>query len=132
LYYTVLVLEFQEKKKVKRLMFSKVTLVILVVIAGVLINAVWSVYKKREITKENLNKTRLNLEGLEQRQNNLSVEIGRLKTEAGIEEEIREKYGLVKPGEEVITIVHKSDGLSTSSLGSDSKGFWQKVLDWLK
>jgi cell division protein FtsB len=92
---------------------------------------VWEVYEKECLTKENLTKTANSLKGLQVREKMLSSGINKLETDNGIEQEIREKYGLVKPGEEVIIVVDKGD--STSSLPISSRtGFWQKVKDWLK
>ncbi len=80
---------------------------------------------------DNLSKTAASLEGLQVRDKMLSAEIERLKTETGVEQEIREKYNLVKEGEEVIMVVDKE---LDDNLGSKSTpiGFWQKVLDWLR
>jgi len=124
-------LEFQEKRKIKRLVYSKITLVILIILIILMFKMVWEVYEKECLTKENLTKTSNSLKGLQVREKMLSSGIDKLETDTGIEQEIREKYGLVKPGEEVIIVVDKGD--STSSLPISSRtGFWQKVKDWLK
>lgn len=131
MYYTVLVLEFQEKRKVKRLIYSKITLLILAVIVLLLLKSVWGVYEKARVTRDNLNRVAEDLANLESREAKLSAEIDHLKTEGGAEEEIRAKYGLVKPGEEVIVVVKKNDNDDSASVSS-SPSFWQKILDWLK
>jgi cell division protein FtsB len=125
------VLEFQEKRKVKRLIYSRLTLVILLIILVLMLRSVWGVYEKAQLTKENLNKTTNDLAGLKEREQILSAEIEQLKTNSGVEKEIREKYGLVKPGEEVIVIVNKNDDLISDS-DLDDLSFWQKILKWLQ
>jgi cell division protein FtsB len=123
-------LEFQEKRKIKRLIYSKLTLVVLIIIIALLLNAVWGVYQKQSLAKDNLNKTAAVFEGLQAREKMLSSEIESLKTEVGVEAEIREKYGLVKPGEEVIVVVDKeTDSGSSTPASTDSSGFWQDVLN---
>ena len=124
-------LEFQEKRKLRRFIYSKITLIILIVVIGFVIKAVWGVYEKQSLTKDNLEKISINLDSLQAREKMLSSEIERLKTEEGIEEEVREKYGLVKPGEEVIVVVNSDE---TESLNSDlSKiSFWQKIVNWFR
>lgn len=112
-------------------MYSKITLVALVIVIIFLTNAVWGVYKKQDLTKDNLAKTAANLESLQAREKMLSSEIDRLKTEGGTEAEIREKYGLVKPGEEVIVLVEKDDSMD-SGVVSSNISFWRKVKDWFK
>ena len=131
MYYTVSIMEFQEKRKVKRILYSKVTLVILAIVIVVLVNSVWGVYKKRALSKENLEKTQASLEILQAREKLLSAEIERLKSATGVEEEIREKFGLVKPGEEVIIIVDNDSQVSTST-STRNRSFWQKMIEWFK
>lgn len=124
-------MEFQEKRKLKSFMYSRVTILLLIVVIVWLAGSVWSVYKKQDMTKDNLSKVAASLEALQVRERMLSSEIEKLKTESGVEQEIREKYNLVKEGEEVIVVVNK-EADSDSQLGSTQIGFWQKVLDWLK
>ena len=124
-------LEFQEKRKLRRFLYSKIALVLLVILIALVLNGVWNIYKKQDLTKDNLAKTASSLESLQVREKMLSSQVERMKTPEGTEEEIREKYGLVKPGEEVIVVVDSSttvsDGTSTAS-----PGFWQKVVNWLQ
>ena len=124
-------LEFQEKRKIKRFFYSKVTLIFLIILIFLLLKMVWSVYEKQALTKDNLAKTAASFEGLQAREKMLSSSIDKLKTDSGIEQEIREKYGLVKPGEEVIVIVDGEDSTSSEPVSSEIS-FWQKVKDWLK
>ena len=124
-------LEFQEKRKVKRFMYSRITLVILLVIILLLLKSVWNVYEKESLTRDNLDKTASDLQGLKDREQMLSTEIDRLKTTSGTEAEIREKYGLVKPGEEVIVIVDKNSS-STDDISPIEPSFWQKIVNWLQ
>ena len=83
------------------------------------------------VTKENLSKTAASLESLQVREKMLSSEIEKLKTAGGTEAEIREKYGLVRPGEEVIVIVDK-DGDTDFDQATTSGGFWDKVRGWFQ
>ena len=57
---------------------------------------------------------------LEVEKEKLSSDIARLKTEAGVEENIREKFGLAKEGEALIVVVddkNKNDGADEDSGG---------------
>jgi cell division protein FtsB len=124
-------MEFQEKRKLKRVLYSKVVLIILLLLILFGLKQVLDIYTKQRLTRDNLAKTATVYDGLQAREKMLSSEIDRLKTQAGTEEEIREKYGLVKPGEEVLTVV---DGDDNSGLDSPSTpiSFWQRVIDWMK
>lgn len=124
-------LEFQEKRKVKRLLYSKVTLFFLIIFIILLLNGIWKVYKKQSTSDNNLAKTSAIFNNLQTREKILSSEIERLKTENGTEEEIREKYGLVKPGEEVIIVVDNGEN-TDSNLTPSTVGFWEKIKNWFK
>ncbi len=123
-------LEFQQKAKLKRFIYSKFTLVIFLVLILLLSNAVWKVYQKQAWAKDNLRKTAASLEALRAREKMLSSKIERLETADGVEEEIREKYGLVKPDEEVITIV--DEAATDSAPVSPSVSFWSRIAKWFK
>jgi cell division protein FtsB len=124
-------LEFQEKRKLKNLLYSKITLVILLILIAVAVNAVWGIYQKQRMAKANLAQTATTFDGLQAREKMLSSGIEKLKTEAGKEEEIREKYGLVKPGEEVIVVVN-DDGDNDSDQDLTQDSYWQKIKNWFK
>lgn len=106
-------------------------MIILLVIILALLKAVWGVYQKQAMTKSNLSKAEASLESLQIRERMISSEIERLKTESGREEEIREKYGLIKEGEEMIVVVDDNNS-NNSGPASTPISFWQKVLDWLQ
>jgi cell division protein FtsB len=106
-------------------------LVVLIFIIIWSFTALWKVYQKKRLTEINLDKTVGIYDGLRAREKMLSAEIEKLKTVEGQEEEIREKYGLVKPSEEVIVVVDKDDITNTNSNHSDVS-FWHKIKDWFK
>jgi cell division protein FtsB len=124
-------LEFQEKRRVKKFFYSRVTLAILIIVVLYSVSAVWKVYQKQDMTKDNLAKTAASLASLQAREKMLSSEVERLKTEAGREAEIREKFGLVKPGEEVIVVVDKDDSRGQGTT-TPTVGFWGKVMNWFR
>lgn len=123
-------LEFQQKRKIRRVVYSRITIFILLLILLLILNGVWSVYQKQQYTKDNLDKVSSDLKNLKARESNLSKEIDWLKTSGGAEAEIREKFGLIKPGEEVITIVDQDEQVTDSA--EAGRTFWQKVWNWLQ
>lgn len=125
-------LEFQEKRKLRRFLYSRITLIIIIILIGLTLKAVLGVYEKQKESADNLSKVEANYEDLQVREKMLSSEIERLKTAGGTEEEIRLKYGLVKPGEEVITVVDSSSTGPDDSTGGADEGFWQKFENLFK
>jgi cell division protein FtsB len=122
-------MDFHEKRKFKRYLYSKFTLVVLLGILVLLVPGVWNMFQKEEETRANLNEQELILEELKQREANLRAEIERLSSERGVEEELRSKFEIGKEGEEAIVIVNPSEDESTAAGKAQKKSFWQKLLD---
>jgi cell division protein FtsB len=98
--------EYKQKKKIKKRIFSKVSVVILLILFVLLVRATWSVYIKSAESAANLARVNKSLTEAEKRQVALKKETERLKTEQGIEKEIRHKFQVSKEGEKVIVIVN--------------------------
>ena len=67
------------------------------------------------------------LSSLEQRDKELSSRIDRLKTDRGLEEEIRKKFNVAKDGEGVVIIVPKSSTSSDENDDDGKFGFWNRL-----
>lgn len=105
----------------------------LVVIAGFLLVSNWRIYQR---LRESLNHNQVaetNLKELGNRENELKNKVSSLQTENGLDKEIRERFPVAKPGEEVIMIV-KDNNKTASDTGSvvNSRGRWSKFLEWIK
>ena len=96
---------FYERRKIRQRLYSWPSLLVLIVASAFLMNGVWGVFQKERQTSINKSQRLAHLEELEIRENSLKEEIDRLNTERGIEEEIRQEFGVAKEGEEVIVIV---------------------------
>jgi cell division protein FtsB len=70
-----------------------------------------------------------NIETLRKREDTLTTDINKLKTEDGIEETIRDKYQVVKEGEKMVTIVdeEKKNNVEVEAPVEDSS-----FLGWIK
>jgi hypothetical protein len=69
------------------------------------------------------------LQSLQARQASLDRSIAALKTDSGMEKELREKFGVVKDGEKLIMLVDQPD-TGTDSKKVSEKGFWQGLVDF--
>ena len=121
--------DFYEKRKFKRLLYSKVTLIALGLLVIWLFFNVFSMYKKERDTRLRRIEQRGVLDELEGREESLREEIERLSTERGIEEEVRSKFEVGKEGEKVIIIVDNPEGEDVDKRDT-KKTFWQKVFGW--
>lgn len=123
-------LEFQEKKKLRNILYSKVTLLALFVVLIFIARATLSVYYKQKASGENLAKAKEEVAELEKREKTLNFEIERLKTEKGTEEEIRKKFMVGKVGEQVIVIVDDDKASKDGTVdGGNKKSLFSKFLD---
>ena len=123
--------DYQQKKKIRKVIYSKITLVILFIFIIILIKANYGIFKKERLSNENYNIVKDDFDSLKNRKSILESEIQRMKTEEGIEEEIRSKFDVSKPGEVVVNII--DDNKSTTTNNKDGKvGFWSKVIGWFK
>ena len=99
--------DFYEKRKIKQRLYSWPSLIFLIIVSIFLTHGVWGVFQKEHQTSL-IRKQRLShLEELKTREDVLVKEINRLNTDRGIEEEIRQKFEVARPGEEVIVIVEQ-------------------------
>jgi cell division protein FtsB len=67
---------------------------------------------------------------LQNRQAALLKSIGELKTSRGIEAEVREKFSVVKLGEEVIVVVDGAENSDDSSDSGVNQSFWSRIAGW--
>ncbi len=119
--------EFQNKKRYKKIFSSKISIVILVVLVGFFGRATYDVYKKERESASYVAVAETQLKKMTDRQETLNAEISRLQTQEGIEEEIRTKYNVSKPGENVLVIVDKDKPATTTPV---EKTWWQNFLEW--
>lgn len=120
--------DFQEKRKLKQFLYSKVTLIILAIVVLLLLNSVWNVFLKERETNETRKKLEREFLELKERETLLREEIERLSAPRGVEEEIRSKFEVSKEGEDVMVIIdpRRKDNANTDD---SKKGFWSRLLN---
>jgi cell division protein FtsB len=123
--------DFQQKKKIRKVIYSRITIFVLFVVIIFLFKAVYYIAIKQRISSEDTALVEKDYKSLEMRQNMLKSGIDKLNTKEGIEGEIRGKYSVAKPGETVVVIINSTSSVSTSSDNS-SKNIWQKFIGLFK
>lgn len=116
--------EYQTKKKIKRRIFSKISIGFLAIMLFFLIKATYNVYQKNVESQANLARVNSSLEETEQRYESLKKENERLGTNEGVEEEIRHKFQVSKEGEKVIVVI---DDESQKATTSPPTTFWARL-----
>jgi cell division protein FtsB len=123
--------EFQERRKLRKIIFSRFAFVLLAVILVFLAYSTIKIYLRSRQAKGVNEMVKKEVEDLRNRKSELEASVKRLETETGIEEEIRSKFPVQKPGEKTVMIVEgesKGDNLTANS----PSGFFQKIWGFIK
>src|ERR1035437_9249430 len=119
---------FQQKKGLKYYMRSKPVLILLAIIVVLFAWKVIGLTIKLQETYKNKNIEQTKISDLESRKEKLTSDINKLNTDKGKEEIIRENFGLVKEGENVIVIVDDKNQTATPPQLQNSFFSWFKNL----
>lgn len=124
-------LDFKKKRRIKEILYSRITIIFLVVVFIFFANSTWDIYKKSRFASENRTIAENNLDKIKKRENILVYKINKLNTKRGVEEEIRNKFGFVKKGEDVVVVVtpNKKDKNDSIKSVSFAERWWRKLLD---
>ena len=117
-------LDIQQKRKARSIAYHPVTLVILGILVLIFAHSTWEVYQKKRDSEELRNISAGNLSDLQARDAELKANIANLETQNGVEEEIRSKFNVAKPGENMVVVV---DNNSPTTSMATSTGFWQNL-----
>ncbi len=124
-----IMLDFQQKRKLRSIAYSWVTVCILCIVSILALRSVWVVYTKYRESNTLRMQSYARLQELESRERELSDRIQRLDTDQGVEAEIRSKFDVAKKGEQVIVIV--DDTVSTSTPPA-SHSIWSWIVNIFK
>ena len=119
--------EFKDKRKRKEKLYSIWSILALFVILLFLVRSVWNIYQKEKESANLDSDSRVKFNSLSAQADQLAANINKLSTDAGIDEELRLKYGVVKPGEEMIVVVPEDVTTPTST-----QSVYLKIFDKIK
>lgn len=123
--------EFQERqqmqRKIRRRIYSKTTLFILLFLIILIGRGVIGVYAKERESKADLHRVEVQRNQLAARAANVQESGERLKTPEGLEAEIRSKFDVAKEGEGVIVIVDKTIHVPEPEEKGMVEKFWDSV-----
>ncbi|MFT5179593.1 MAG: cell division protein FtsB [Candidatus Paceibacteria bacterium] len=122
---------FRKKNNITKKMYSIPVIILLVLILVLIIRGTWGVYQRASISSDKLAVAQVNVGNLNERQEKISGKIEKLNTSTGIEEEIREKFNVVKEGEEMIVVINKNSDRDLD-LNGNKGSIWSKFFPWIK
>jgi uncharacterized protein YpmB len=119
--------EFQERRRIKKLLHSRYAIGALVIICLLFAHSLWGIYTKYQKSKGIMERVRADATALQSRQNGLQQSIDSLSTPEGKEREIRDRFGAVKDGEKMVVLVDDVASGNPSNIPAPQgwwAGFW--------
>ncbi|OGZ04487.1 MAG: hypothetical protein A2648_01445 [Candidatus Lloydbacteria bacterium RIFCSPHIGHO2_01_FULL_41_20] len=125
--------EFQARKEIRKILYSPVLLIILLIALVFLSRATYSLWQKNSNAKDTVFLLEKEREALGMKQNNLEARVSALKTDKGVEEAIREKFKVAKEGEGVVVVVDQKEEVGDMGAGAGGlSGFLNQFLNLFK
>ncbi len=125
--------EFQKDKNSKNIWYSPITLFVMLVVVLVFIYNMIDIVEKTRETAKKKKFVEEQVDKLKDREAVLENNIVKLNTQEGIEEEIREKYQLVKKGEKMVVIVDREENTEDLNVNEINKkgfiNFWKNMFN---
>ena len=127
--------DFYEKRKMRGVIFSKITAGILISLALAISYSAYGRYVAERETRDKRLESATDLEALKQHAALLEAKVGRLESDQGMEREIRTQFDVKKDNEQVVVIV---DGKATTSDPSapkiyplpERKSLFERLIFW--
>lgn len=102
-------------------------------VIGMLGNAAWGAYNGFREARVRALAAEAELRDLEKRHEALRNDINRIETVEGLEAELRTRFNVAHPGEQVIIIVDKPEGADTSGARESKEArWWEHFFSWFK
>lgn len=111
--------------------YSLPVIVILLILVVFLARATWKAYNESVETKKQVALMQAEFDEVYSRTNSLSQGLASLKTQEGIEKEIRKKFSVAKEGEQVVVVIEDNATPTTSDI-QENKGFFGRLIDGIK
>lgn len=111
-----------------RSLVAMVGAIILAVVMIVALRAAWDIYEKFAHAGVAREAAERELEKLQKREVEVRAAVGELSSERGVEAAVRERFGVVLPGEGVIRVVRNE---TLEEVPKEKKSFWQRLWNTL-
>ena len=113
---------------------SRLTLVVLILVAGSLSLAVYDRYTVEREMAERLQNTEADWVELSARKETLQKRVDYLNNEQGMEAEIRRQFDVAKEGEQVVVLFGDKavdqEASAASAVAEEEKGSWWNIFSW--
>jgi cell division protein FtsB len=120
--------EFRERNKWRAALYSRFSLFAVVVLSLFMMNVVYRVFIRERASAEDSRRLTTKLAQIEQHTADLEANISTLQTPDGIEREIRNKFNVVKSGEEVVLLLGNT-ATSATTTEPEAKSWWERAKE---
>ena len=117
--------------RIRKILYAPVTLIVLVVLFVVALRAAIGAYQNERQNHMVFEAEQREFTELSNREAFLSVEMARLQSPRGMEEELRNQFPVAKEGENMVIIVEPEVQGSTT-VSSGAGGFWAAVFNFFR
>lgn len=120
---------FQERKKLRKILYSKTSLIALAALLLLVANGAWNIYQKAAIARSERSRAERSFLDLQARTTELEASLARLQSARGVEEDVRQKFTVAKPGEDVVVVVDDASKKSENS-ETGTKSIWARIASF--
>ncbi len=124
-------LGFHEKRRLRRVLYSRASLVAMLVPIGFVSYVAWHAYNTEQVSRERQLALATELGQLEARAGALEHDIAALEDPYGVEAALRQRYNVAKEGEEVFVLVEPEEprgAEATSSPAAVKTSLWERIV----
>ncbi len=97
--------DFHEKRKIRGILYSKATIIILFMLAALLCLSVYGRYEVARDMEGKLEAKEAELRALEARAAAIEAKVKFLEDDRGLEEELRSRFDVVREGEQTVILI---------------------------
>ncbi|MBI2039038.1 MAG: hypothetical protein HYT22_02045 [Candidatus Niyogibacteria bacterium] len=120
--------KFQQRLSFRSFLYSWPFVLGLAALLFFLGRAAWNAYEKLGLAKNVYADARASRLEIEKKHADLTERLGELSSPYGLERELRERYGLHKPGEEVVIFVRRTPPDGAPARAADGAPSWRERL----
>lgn len=117
-------MKFGKQNKYKNIIYSKVTILVLLVLVVFLGRSVWERFQIERDMAARATQAQAELDELSARKDDLEARVEYLEGERGIEEEVRKNFDVAKDGEQVIILMGNVEEEKESAVVPENAAAW--------
>ncbi len=122
--------ELRHKQEVRRRLYSLPVLIGLLLVTILIGRGTWNIAQKYRESARLVTDLRAQEVELTTKQASLKADIAKLNTDEGLDAEIKDKFNVVKPGEQVAVIVDATKPATSTATSTPSwwKRLWSSII----